>query len=314
MSNRTETSQTGIEWETLEEEWEDELEETGDSQGRLSRYRTTFSRLASYRLSIAGGILIGLLVVTAIFAPLIAPADPATQDVVNNYAPPSVEHPMGTDSLGRDVLSRIIHGTRITIQVAVLAMGIAFAVGSILGALAGYYGGRVDTVVQTAIDLTWAFPAIIVGLSLAAILEPNLGTILAAIALVYWGIFARLVRGEVLSLREQEYVKSARAIGLSDLKIIGRHILPNAIVPAFVVATLQMGNAIAVEASLSFLGLGVQPPTPSWGIMLADGRQYMRTAWWISTFPGLAIVAVILAFNLLGEGLRDTLDPKLRQE
>lgn len=221
---------------------------------------------------------------------------------------------MGTDSLGRDILSRVIFGTRIALMIAIASMGIAFVVGSLLGALAGYYGGWIDAIVRTAIDTTWAFPAIIMGLALASILEPDLTTVLVAIGLVFWGVFARLVRGEVLSLRELDFIKASEAIGLSDTKIIFKHLIPNAIIPAFVVVTLQMGNAIAVAASLSFLGLGVQPPTPSWGIMLSTGRQFITSAWWISVFPGLAIVIVIMSFNFLGEGLRDTIDPKLQDK
>jgi len=307
-------STTSIDWEALEEEWSEEVEDLGSADSRLQRVRFFLADLASHRMSIAGAVILFAMVVVAIFAPQIAPYSPTEVDPTAVRAAPSVDHPFGTDSLGRDILSRVIFGSRVALKIAVTSMGLAFAFGSLVGAVAGYYGGRVDSIVQTAIDTTWAFPAIIMGLALASILEPDLTTVLAAIALVFWGIFARLVRGEVLSLRELDFIKASEAIGLSDAKIIFRHLIPNAIVPAFVVVTLQMGNAIAVAASLSFLGLGVQPPTSSWGVMLATGRQYIDSAWWISVFPGLAIVIVIMSFNFLGEGLRDTLDPKLKDK
>lgn len=311
MSKRTSTA---IDWEAIEEEWGDEADRLGSADSQLQRVRFFLRDLASHRMSVVGATLLFGLLIVAIFAPQIAPYSPTEIDPTAIRSPPSAAHPFGTDSLGRDILSRVIFGSRIAFKIAVASMGIAFVVGSLLGAVAGYYGGKVDSAVRMAIDTSWAFPAIIMGLALASILEPNLTTVLMAIALVFWGIFARLVRGEVLSLRELDFIKASEAIGLGDGRTIFRHLLPNAIVPAFVVVTLQMGNAIAVAASLSFLGLGVQPPTPSWGIMLSTGRQYIDSAWWISVFPGLAIVLVIMSFNFLGEGLRDTLDPKLKDK
>ncbi|MFB6250786.1 MAG: ABC transporter permease [Halobellus sp.] len=311
MSERT---QTEIDWDGLLEEWDDEVERISSAESRLERTWFFIKDLSSHRLSIVGGALLFGVAIVAIFAPQIAPYSPTAISATSVRAAPSIAHPMGTDSLGRDILSRVIFGTRIALMIAVTSMGIAFVIGSLLGALAGYYGGWVDAVVRTAIDTTWAFPAIIMGLALASILEPDLTTVLVAIGLVFWGVFARLVRGEVLSLRELDFIKASEAIGLSDTKIIFKHLVPNAIIPAFVVVTLQMGNAIAVAASLSFLGLGVQPPTPSWGIMLSTGRQFITSAWWISVFPGLAIVLVIMSFNFLGEGLRDTIDPKLEDK
>jgi peptide/nickel transport system permease protein len=275
--------------------------------------KTVVRRLGRHKPAVFGALVIALILATAVFAPLVAPYEPSEQDLANTLSGPSSEHLLGTDAFGRDILSRIIYGSRVSLQIAITAVGVALGIGVGLGALAGYYGGWVDTVVQTAVDITWSFPAILVGLALAAMLEPSLTNIMVAVGLVFWGQYARLVRGEVLSLREQDFVKAAHAIGASDRRIIVRHLLPNAVMPAFVVATLMMGNAIAVEAALSFLGLGAQPPTPSWGVMLAAGRDYMRTAWWISTFPGIAIVVFIFGFNLLGEGLRDALDPKLNR-
>lgn len=311
MSERTSTE---IDWDALLEEWDDEVQRISSAESRFERAWFFIKDLSNHRLSIVGGVLLLGVVVVAIFAPQIAPYSPTAISATAVRAAPSVAHPMGTDSLGRDILSRVIFGTRIALMIAITSMGIAFVIGSLLGALAGYYGGWVDAVIRTAIDTTWAFPAIIMGLALASILEPDLTTVLVAIGLVFWGVFARLVRGEVLSLRELDFIKASEAIGLSDTKIIFKHLIPNAIIPAFVVVTLQMGNAIAVAASLSFLGLGVQPPTPSWGIMLSTGRQFITSAWWISVFPGLAIVLVIMSFNFLGEGLRDTIDPKLEDK
>jgi peptide/nickel transport system permease protein len=305
---------TEIDWEALEEEWSDEVDEIGSASSGLQRAKFFLVDLSTHRLSIVGATLLLLTVVIAVVAPLLAPYSPSEVDPAAVRAAPSPAHLFGTDSLGRDVFSRVIFGTRIALQIAVTSMGIAFVFGTLVGALGGYYGDNVDAIVRTAIDTTWAFPAIIMGLALASILEPNLTTVLIAIALVFWGVFARLVRGEVLSLRELDFIKAAEAIGLSDRRIIFRHLIPNAIIPAFVVVTLQMGNAIAVAASLSYLGLGVQPPTPSWGIMLSSGQQYITSAWWISVFPGLAIVLVIMSFNFLGEGLRDTIDPKLEDK
>lgn len=302
----------GIDWEALEEQWDDQLEADEDTGLINRRQRRLLRRVLRHKLGALGGFVLVVLVIVAVFAPVIAPYSVDGQDLLHAREAPSSAHVLGTDGLGRDIFSRIIFGTRETFLIAITAVGFAFSVGTVLGSLAGYYGGRVDSIVQTGIDLTWSFPSILVGLALAAFLSPNLGTVLVAIGIVFWGLFARLIRGEVLSLREEEYIKAAKAVGMNHRRILFRHILPNAIVPAFVVATLQMGNAIAVEASLSFLGLGAQPPTPSWGLMLSSGREYLRSAWWIATFPGIAIVIVILAFNLLGDGLRDALDPKLK--
>lgn len=302
-----------IDWTALEERWADEIDSTKSRASQIDRVKTIIKRLYQHKLAVIGGIIITSTIFVAILAPIIAPYSPDNQSLVNTLAAPSMKHVLGTDAFGRDILSRIIFGARVSIQIAVTAVGVALGVGILLGAVAGYYGGWVDTIVQTAVDVTWSFPAILVGLALAAMLEPSLTNIMVAVGLVYWGQYARLVRGEILSLREQDFIKAAHAIGASDRRIIIRHLLPNAVMPAFVLATLMMGNAIAIEASLSFLGLGAQPPTPSWGVMLSAGRDYMRSAWWISTFPGLAIVLFILGFNLFGEGLRDALDPKLNR-
>ncbi|WP_411963700.1 ABC transporter permease [Haloferax sp. YSMS24] len=306
-------NELNVDWEALEARWDDELDDIDSRAARVDRALTVLRRLKRHKPAVFGAFVVVLILATAVFAPFVSPYEPSEQDLTNTLSSPSSDHLLGTDAFGRDILSRIIYGSRISLQIAVTAVGVALGIGVILGALAGYYGGWIDTVIQTAVDITWSFPAVLVGLALAAMLEPSLTNIMVAVGLVFWGQYARLVRGEVLSLREQDFTKAAKAIGSTDSQIIFRHLLPNAVMPAFVVATLMMGQAIAVEASLSFLGLGAQPPSPSWGVMLASGRDYMRTAWWISTFPGLAIVVFILGFNLLGEGLRDALDPKINR-
>ncbi|WP_193310456.1 ABC transporter permease [Halorubrum halophilum] len=306
-------NELNIDFEELEEQWADELTSVKSRSAQWDRIKTVVRRLRRHKPAVFGAFVIALIFATALFAPVVAPYEPSAQDLGNTLSGPSSDHLLGTDAFGRDILSRIIHGSQVSLQIAITAVGVALGIGVALGALAGYYGGWIDTVIQTAVDITWSFPAILVGLALAAMLEPSLTNIMVAVGLVFWGQYARLVRGEILSLREQDFIKAAHAIGASDARIIIRHLLPNAVMPAFVVATLMMGNAIAVEAALSFLGLGAQPPTPSWGVMLAAGRDYMRTAWWISTFPGIAIVVFIFGFNLLGEGLRDALDPKLNR-
>jgi peptide/nickel transport system permease protein len=304
-------SKSTINWERLAEEWESERDMLSEANNRRERIQSLLRQLLEHRFAAVAGVILSLLLILAIFAPYIAPYDPTKIHYNQILVGPSMAHPMGTDSLGRDILSRVIYGTRIMFIIATVSVVGAFLFGSFVGAVAGYFGGRIDTVVQYGIDLTWSFPSLIVGLALASILAPSLQTILLALMVVYWGVFARLVRGETLSLREKSYVQSAQAIGLGPFKIIRRHIMPNAIVPAFVLATLQMGNAIAVAASLSYLGLGIQPPQASWGVMLSNGQAYLDSAWWVSTFPGLAIVITILAFNFLGEGLRTISDPKL---
>ena len=261
-----------------------------------------------------GVAVIALLAVVAVLAPLVAPYDPVAQGdlTTDAFLPPSPEHWLGTDQFGRDVLSRIIHGARISLTIGFVAVALAVVLGSLLGAVAGYLGGMVDAGIMRFTDMVMAFPRLVLLILLIALFEPSLTLIILVLGLTQWPGTARLVRGEVLSLREQEYVEAARALGFGRARIILRHLLPNVMAPVIVAATLGIGNTIVLEAGLSFLGMGVQPPTPSWGTLVADGRQNLIGAWWVATFPGLAIVMTVLAFNLVGDGLRDALDPRLR--
>ncbi len=262
--------------------------------------------------AVAGAWVVAALGLGVLLVPFLAPFDPAFQgDLVRErLLAPSALHPLGTDQLARDVLSRVLYGARISLLIGVLAVAIAVGIGTLVGAVAGYLGGLADAVLMRGVDMVLAFPRIVLLVSVVALFEPGLGVIVAVLGLTLWPGTARLVRGEVLSLREREFVEAARALGYSRRRIVLRHLIPNALGPVVVAATLGIGNTIVLEAGLSFLGIGVQPPTPSWGTMVADGRDYLLQAWWLSTFPGLAVVATVLAFNLVGDGLRDALDPR----
>ena len=270
-------------------------------------------QLRKNRLALTGGAVVFLLGAVALFAPLLAPYDPAAYDVKQILLPPSLPHWLGTDQLGRDVLSRMLYGARISMAVGFVSVGIAVLLGTLIGTIAAYYGGRVDELLMRFVDLMLNFPRFFLLLTLIALLRPSIWVIMAVIGLTGWMGLARLVRGEILSLREREFVQGARALGAKDARIMVRHILPNALVPVLVSATLGVAGAILTESGLSFLGLGVQPPTASWGNILIDGKANIEIAWWLSVFPGMAILVTVLAYNLLGEGLRDALDPRLRQ-
>ena len=269
-------------------------------------------RLRRDTRAIIGLGVVLLLVAAAITAPLIARYDPTAIELVNQLAPPSSSHWMGTDYQGRDVWSRLVFGARISLTVGIVSQSIALLLGVTFGLVAGYYGKWVDDVVMRLADVTLAFPTLLLLIAMVAALQPSLGVVFATIGLVGWAGMARLVRGQVLVVRQLEFVQAARALGVRDRRIIVRHVLPNVVAPVVIAATLGMAGAIMAEAALSFLGLGVQPPTPSWGSMIADGRDLnqLRTAPWTSVFPGLAIGAAVLGFNLLGDALRDALDPK----
>jgi peptide/nickel transport system permease protein len=281
----------------------------GDSQWRIA-----VRHLRGNKLVLAGLGVIVLLYLIALLAPLIAPYDPIEQrDIVAlGYNAPSAQHWFGTDRFGRDILSRILYGARISLSIGFVAVAISITLGTLLGAIAGFFGGKVDAAAMRFTDMVLAFPRLVLLIMIIALFRPTLGLIIAVLGLTQWPGTARLVRGEVLSLRERDFVHAARALGMSRARIILRHLVPNVMAPVIVAATLGIGNTIVLEAGLSFLGLGVQPPTPSWGNMVADGRQNLIGAWWVATFPGLAIVITVLAFNLVGDGLRDALDPRLR--
>ncbi len=264
-------------------------------------------------LAIAGGVVVTVLALAALLAPVLAPYDPAAYDVKQILLPPSPAHWFGTDQLGRDVLSRMLFGARISMSVGFVSVGIAVLIGTLIGTMAAYYGGRTDELLMRFVDLMLNFPRFFLLLTLIAFLRPSIFVIMAVIGLTGWMGLARLVRGEILSLKEREYVQSAHALGARDRRIMFRHILPNSLVPILVSATLGVAGAILAESGLSFLGLGVQPPTPSWGNLLIDGKANIEIAWWLSVFPGMAILVTVLAYNLLGEGLRDALDPRLHQ-
>jgi peptide/nickel transport system permease protein len=281
----------------------------GDSQWAIASRHFRRNKLA-----MAGLVVMLLLYVVALLAPLIAPFDPTAQGdiVLTRYRPPSFENFMGTDKFGRDIFSRVLYGARISLTIGFIAVGLSVTLGTTVGALAGYFGKWVDAVLMRFTDMMLSFPRLVLLIVVIALFEPSIWLVVIVLGLTGWMSVARIVRGEVLSLREREFVQAARVLGMNDTRIIARHIIPNILAPVIVYTTLGIGNTILVEAALSFLGLGVQPPTPSWGNMISDGRDSLITAWWIATFPGLAIVATVTAFNLLGDGLRDAMDPRLR--
>jgi len=260
------------------------------------------------KLAIAGLFIIGSLIFAAIFAPYLAPFEPFEQSLRGGLKPPSLEHPLGQDKLGRDNLSRIIYGSRISVCVGLFAVSISLLIGTTIGSVAGYLGGWIDELFMRIVDIFLAFPGILLAIALTAVLGPSLHNVILAICVTGWVSYARIVRGQILTVKEREYIVAAKAIGANPLRIIMIHILPNILSPLIVEATFGMAGAILVEASLSFLGLGAQPPTPSWGSMLNEGTQFLLIAPHTTTFPGLAIMIVVLGFNFLGDGLRDTLD------
>lgn len=280
---------------------------------RNSKRETFWNRLRRNRMAMAGLILVLGLFAVALLAPWLAPYDPTLINLKEILRPPSAAHLMGTDTLGRDVLSRIIYGSRISLLVGFVAVGIATIIGMGVGALAGYYGGIIDTMLMRLVDLMLCFPVFFLILAVIAMVGPSIWTIMVIIGVTGWMTVARLVRAEFLSLREREFVVAARALGASDARLIWRHLLPNSLTPVMVSATLGIAGAILTETALSFLGLGVQAPTPSWGNILTMGQDNIEIAWWLSVFPGLAILVTVMSYNLLGEGIREAIDPRLRE-
>jgi peptide/nickel transport system permease protein len=284
----------------------------GDDWSR-SGWNWFWSRLIESRLSVAGLIIITIFTLTAIFAGVLAPCDPVAQSIPSRFQGPSQAHLLGTDQYGRDVLSRLIYGSRVSLQVGVVTVLIAIIIGLPLGLVAGYRRGLIDSTIMRIMDAVISFPALILALAITAALGPGIATAFVAISVVMVPVFARLARGSMLSIKEREFVEAARAIGAKDTRIIFRHILPNVTEPIIVVGSIMIGACIIVESGLSFLGLGIQPPEPSWGSMLRDGYQYLAVSFWPALTSGLAIALAVLGFNFLGDGLRDALDPRLKK-
>jgi peptide/nickel transport system permease protein len=263
-------------------------------------------------LTMAGILIIGALVGIALVAPLIAPEDPTRTNLAIRLDPPTRAHPFGADQLGRDILSRVIYGTRVSLRIAILTAVIATIIGAPLGIISGYFRGRVDDLLMRLTDMFMAFPRLILAMAIAAALRPSLENVVIAISLAAWPAYARLARSVALGLREETFVEAARALGATSPRILTRHVLPGVLSPVVIQTSLDMGGIILTAAGLGFIGVGAQPPTPEWGVMIAEGRNYITQQWWVSTFPGIAIALVVLGFNLLGDGIRDALDPRLR--
>lgn len=263
-------------------------------------------------LTLAGLIIVTLFVIAALLAPLVAPFEPNKQNLAVRLKPPTAEHWLGTDQLGRDVFSRIVWGARISLTVGLVVVISASIFGTIVGMIAGYWGGWTDDGLMRLTDIFFAFPSLILAMAIAGALSPSINNAMIAIAVVTWPVYARLVRAQVLQLRKREFVEAAESTGASSFRIIRKHLLPNSLSPLLVQASFDMGGAILIAAGLSFIGFGAQPPLAEWGVMISDGRKYVTTHPWLPLFPGLAILAVVAAFNLIGDGLRDALDPRLR--
>lgn len=271
--------------------------------------------LAQFRRShvgLVGAVLVCAFVLVAALAPLLSPYDPVSADFANVLSPPTRAHPFGTDDIGRDILSRVVYGSRISLQAGLFTVAVALCIGLPLGLVAGYLGGRVDNVIMRGLEVILSFPGLVLALGITAVLGPKLIHALFAIGVVFVPNFARLIRAQVLSVKEHDFVAAARALGASDRRLVILHILPNCLAPLLVQCSFSVAFGILTEAALSFLGMGTQPPTPSWGIMLSAGRGYLEQAPWLGAFPGIAIFLAVLGFNLLGDGIRDALDPRLK--
>jgi peptide/nickel transport system permease protein len=296
---------------TLERPY-DEIEPVKLSEGRRLWHKFTHNPIG-----LIGGIILLTVIGGAVFAGYVAPHEPNKQRLVARFKPPfwaeggSMTYPLGTDNVGRDIWSRIIHGSRISLIVGICAVGVSLLIGVTLGLVSGFWGERIDASIMALVDIMLAFPQLILAFAMVAVLGPGIGNIILVLGLTGWERYARVVRAEVLALREREFVQAARAVGVSNLKIVFRHIMPNTFSSVIVMATLQTAQAILAEAALSFLGLGTGRTYPSWGQMISLGRDYISIAWWLSTFPGLAILLTVLAINLVGDRIRDVLDPRV---
>jgi len=284
-----------------------------EHQWQIRELLLTLKLLGRNASAVAGCIIIAAMVFMAVFASLLSPYDPIRISLAERLRPPSAVHFFGTDELGRDILSRIMHGARISLRIGVLVVLIAGGLGAIIGAISGYVGQRVDNLIMRVMDVVLSFPPLVLALALAAALGPDLNNAILAVAFVMIPKFARLVRGEALAVKERQFIAAARAAGAKGLWIILHHILPNCLASVIVLATLVLGEAILIAASLSFIGLGAQPPTPEWGAMVSVGRKFLMDQWWYATFPGLFILVTVIGFNILGDALRDILDPRIRR-
>ena len=278
-----------------------------------SQWKDVWRRCRRNGAAMIGLVVMAVLVFTAIFANLIAPEDPVAQDLSRTFLKPNSQNIMGTDNFGRDIFSRVVFGTRTSLQIGFTAVSVGLIIGLILGSVSGFYSGQIDNVLMRFIDVLISIPGILLAIAIVAALGPGMVNVMIAVGLASIPGYTRITRATVLTIREREFIEAARAIGASDLRIITRHILPNCLAPIIVQATLGLSGAILSAAGLSFIGLGIQPPTPEWGFMLSDGRRFLRDNWHMVSFPGLAIVTVVLAINLVGDGLRDALDPKLKK-
>lgn len=291
------------------------MSNTNTSNKKRSQWVEVWRRLKRNKMAVLGLIILIILLLLAVFADVIANYDNVVikQNLAHRLQGPSAAHWLGTDEFGRDIFARLVHGTRVSLQVGIVAVGISIVIGGILGAVAGYYGGKLDNTIMRVMDIFLAVPSILLAIAIVSALGPSIINLMLAISISSVPSYARIVRASVLSIRDQEFIEAAKAIGASNTRIIFRHIIPNSLAPVIVQATLGVASAILSTAGLSFIGLGIQPPAPEWGSMLSGGRQYLRYAWWVTTFPGVAIMITILSLNLLGDGLRDALDPRLKQ-
>jgi ABC-type dipeptide/oligopeptide/nickel transport system permease subunit len=287
--------------------------EADATEERVPEKKTAFTdftkKLFRHKGAIVGAVIIFLFIFSAIFAPLLTPYDYDVPDISSVLEAPSGTHLFGTDEFGRDILTRIVYGSRISLEVAFIAVFFSLILGTVLGAIAGYYGGVVDYIITSITDIAWSFPTTLLAIAFIAALGTGVQNVIIAIALASWSGYCRVVRGQFLSLKQREFIEAARVLGMSDARIIFGHILPNALTPVVVMATLELPKAIVIEASLSFLGLGAQPPVPSWGVILDSGKGLLDMAPWVSFFPGLMIMIVVLGFNLFGDALQDVIDP-----
>ena len=284
-----------------------------DKIHRISESRRSLRLIRKNKTAMLGFVTIGVLLLLAAFAPLIAPYSPTAMSLRDRLSPPSISHFFGTDDAGRDIFSRVIYGSRITLRICVVVVGLTLVIGSVLGIVSGYIGGWLDEIIMRFSDIFLAFPALILAMAITAALGPSLQNAIIAMAVIWWPRYARIARGQVLIIREVDYVTSARAVGAGTLRIMFHHIFPACVSPIIVEATLDLGEVVITAATLSFIGFGAQPPTPEWGAMVSIGRNFLRDYWWYSTFPGLAILVTVVGFNLLGDAMRDILDPRLRR-